>query len=100
MSTRGLNGLEATNIVNSRLHSEKPQSPRRTMEELQAELERVHDELQAKNEELSELKTATDIVKTEVAEIRSGTRLLFRRCRKSCTKQNESPAKLCESWEY
>ena len=68
MSTRGLRGLETANIVNSRLRSEKPQSPGRTMEGLQDELARVRDELQAKNEELGELKTAADVARTELAE--------------------------------
>ena len=68
MSTRGLRGLETANIVNSRLRSEKPLSPRRTMEELQGELKRVRNELQMKNKELDELKTATDAARTELAE--------------------------------
>ena len=38
------------------------------MEELQAELERVRGELQHKNEEVAELKTAADSAKTELAE--------------------------------
>ena len=38
------------------------------MEGLQDELARVHEELQVKNEELDELKTATNVARTELAE--------------------------------
>ena len=97
MSTRGLRGLETANIVNSPLSSEKPKSPRQTMEELQDELACVRYELQAKNEELHELKTATDVARTELAEttVRNQAALLATQEELSEAKQIASEAQ----WE-